>query len=61
MNNFYTYELCSSATPWLPFYVGKGTPKEVCDKISKSTKGRIAWNKGKTLGNRIKESKINRG
>jgi hypothetical protein len=24
MNNFYTYELCSSATPWLPFYIGKG-------------------------------------
>jgi hypothetical protein len=24
MNNFYTYELCSSETPWLPFYIGKG-------------------------------------
>jgi hypothetical protein len=24
MNNYYTYELCSSATPWLPFYIGKG-------------------------------------
>jgi hypothetical protein len=24
MNNFYTYELCSSATPTIPFYIGKG-------------------------------------
>lgn len=24
MNNFYTYELCSSETPSLPFYIGKG-------------------------------------
>jgi hypothetical protein len=23
-NNYYVYELCSSATPWLPFYIGKG-------------------------------------
>jgi len=24
MNEYYTYELCSSKTPTIPFYIGKG-------------------------------------
>ncbi len=39
MNNFYTYELCSSASPWLPFYVGKGFGNRMYVHKSKALKG----------------------
>ena len=29
IDNFYTYELCSSASPFIPFYIGKGRGKRM--------------------------------
>jgi hypothetical protein len=56
MNNFYVYELCSSETPSLPFYIGKGKGDRMYrhEKISK-------WKsfKNKYLQNKILKIKRN--
>lgn len=40
MNNFYTYELCSSATPTIPFYIGKGKGNRIYDHKNNALKQR---------------------
>lgn len=51
MNNiFYTYELCSSITPWLPFYIGKGKEKRMYRHQYDALKGKC---KNKHLQNKI--------
>jgi hypothetical protein len=50
MNNFYTYELCSSETPWLPFYIGKGKDDRMYVHEGKALKN--------TLGNKHLQRKI---
>ena len=38
MNNYYTYELCSSETPTIPFYIGKGKGKRIHEHEKKALK-----------------------
>jgi hypothetical protein len=56
MNNFYTYELCSSENPYLPFYIGKGKGNRMYDHEKNSL--RSAY-KNKHLQRKILKLKRN--